>query len=213
MNKDRNKETLDTWNKLAGIYEEKFMDLDLYDETYEFVCNNIPVENAKLLEIGCGPGNITRYLLSKRPDFDILGIDIAPNMIAAAQKNNPGARFAIMDSRDISKLNEKYDGMIVGFCLPFLTPEESVKLIADAHALLYSNSLIYISFMEGNPEDSHYRGGSTGDKVFFNLHDLDFLVRRLEEYQFEILKIFKVPYKTESSFEVHTILTARKMEF
>ena len=77
----RNKETFETWNKIALLYQNKFMDFELYNETYDFICNSIIKEKAKILEIGCGPGNITKYLLSKRPDFNIYGIDIAPNMI------------------------------------------------------------------------------------------------------------------------------------
>ena len=83
---DRNKETFDTWNNIASLNQDKFMNLDLYNDTYDFICKAIATPNAKLLEIGCGPGNITKYLLSQRPDFDIFGIDIAPNMIELAKK-------------------------------------------------------------------------------------------------------------------------------
>jgi trans-aconitate methyltransferase len=65
--------------------------------------------NPKILEIGCGPGNLTKYLLSKRPDFDILGIDIAPNMIEFAGKSNPTASFAVMDSRQYKKSESEID--------------------------------------------------------------------------------------------------------
>src|SRR5690606_1929583 len=95
-----NQETFDTWNKVAEIYQDKFMDMDFYNESYDFFCDSIPKSNAKLLEIGCGPGNITRYLLSKRADFEIFGIDIAPNMIELAKQNNPTAKFEIMDTRE-----------------------------------------------------------------------------------------------------------------
>ena len=78
---DKYEETFETWDKVAYLYQEKFMDLDLYNETYDFICNSILKDNARILDVGCGPGNITKYLLSKRPDFDILGIDISPNMI------------------------------------------------------------------------------------------------------------------------------------
>src|SRR5690606_25663524 len=108
---DRYKETFETWDKMASLYQDKFMNLDLYNETYDFICNAITKESANVLEIGCGPGNITKYLLSKRPDFDIFGIDIAPNMIALARINNPEASFAVMDSRHISKLETRYDGI------------------------------------------------------------------------------------------------------
>jgi 2-polyprenyl-3-methyl-5-hydroxy-6-metoxy-1,4-benzoquinol methylase len=143
---DRYEETFETWNKVALLYQEKFMDLNLYNDTYYFVCNSIAKDNAKILEIGCGPGNITKYLLSERPDFDIFGIDIAPNMIELANKNNPTASFAIMDSRQIDEIKTKYDGIICGFCLPYLSQTDSQKLVADCYNLLNENGLLYISF-------------------------------------------------------------------
>src|SRR5690606_29153072 len=127
---DNYKETFDTWNNIASIYQDKFMDLDLYNDTYDYICNSITKQKAKLLEIGCGPGNITKYILSKRPDFDIFGIDIAPKMTELAKWNNPTARFAVMDSRQICNLDTKYDGIIGGFCLPYLSQTESNELIS-----------------------------------------------------------------------------------
>jgi len=43
-------------------------------------------EQAKVLELACGPGNITKCLLSKRPDLEILATDIAPNILELAKK-------------------------------------------------------------------------------------------------------------------------------
>jgi tRNA G46 methylase TrmB len=63
------KETAATWNKIALLYQGRFMQLDIYNETYDFFCNSISKNAPAILEIGCGPGNITKYLLSKRPDF------------------------------------------------------------------------------------------------------------------------------------------------
>ncbi len=122
---NRYKETFKTWNKVASLYQDKFMDLALYNDSYDFVCSSLNKSNLKVLEIGCGPGNITKYILSKRPDLDIFGIDIAPNMIELAKRNNPKASFAVMDSREISKIETKYDGIICGFCLLYLSQTDS----------------------------------------------------------------------------------------
>src|SRR5690606_33850579 len=153
----RYKETSATWNKIASLYQDRFMNLDLYNETYDFICSAIVKNKAELLEIGCGPGNMTKYLLSKRPDFNIYGIDIAPRMIALAQRNNPAANFAIMDSRKIGELTTKFDGIVGGFCLPYLSPADSEKLIADAYALLTDDGFIYLSFVEGDPDKSGFQ--------------------------------------------------------
>lgn len=210
---DRNKETFDTWNNIASLYQDKFMNLDLYNDTYDFICKAIATPNAKLLEIGCGPGNITKYLLSQRPDFDIFGIDIAPNMIELAKKNNPTANFAVMDSREIKNLYKKYDGIIVGFCLPYLSPTESNELISNSYDLLNENGLLYLSFVEGNPEESDFKVGS-GGRVYFHYHNLDDLITQLKKSNFDQLEIFKVKYKTsETEFDIHTILTAKKKTF
>jgi len=208
---DKYKETFETWNKIASLYEDKFMDLDLYNKTYDFICHSVTKDNAKILEIGCGPGNIAKYLLSKRPDFDLFGIDIAPNMVKLAHKNNPTARFAVMDSRQIDSIHTTYDGIVCGFCLPYLSQADSVKLIVDCYKLLNENGLLYLSFVEGNPNKSDFQVGSSGDRSYFYFHRLDDLKAQLIECAFDDLKTFSVEYKrSESSIEVHTILTAKK---
>ena len=208
---DRYKETFETWNKVASRYRDMFMDLDLYNDTYDFICDSISKDNAKILEIGCGPGNITKYLLSERPDFDIFGIDIAPNMIELAKNNNPTANFAIMDSRQIDEIKTKYDAIVCGFCLPYLSQTDSRKLITDCYNLLNENGLIYISFVEGDPIKSDFQIGSSGDRIYFYFHNLDDLKTQLIENRFGELKTFKVEYKkTETQIDIHTILTAKK---
>jgi 2-polyprenyl-3-methyl-5-hydroxy-6-metoxy-1,4-benzoquinol methylase len=210
---DRYKETFDTWNKVASLYQEKFMDLDLYNYTYDFICDSIKKDKANILEIGCGPGNITKYLLSKRPNFDILGIDIAPNMIELAKRNNPTAQFKIMDCREIGELTTKYDGIVGGFCLPYLSDTDSSKLIVDSYNLLNGGGYIYLSFVEGDPIKSGFVAGSSGDRSYFYYHNLDNLKSQLIDKDFDEIKIFKVNYKrSETQQELHTIVIAKKKE-
>jgi 2-polyprenyl-3-methyl-5-hydroxy-6-metoxy-1,4-benzoquinol methylase len=208
---DRYKETFETWNKLASLYQDRFMELDLYNDTYDSICKLISKENAKVLEIGCGPGNITKYLLSKRPDFDVYGIDIAPNMIELAKKNNPSASFAIMDCRHIDQIHSKFDGIVCGFCLPYLSQTDSQKFIKDCYNLLNENGLIYISFVEGDPDNSGFQVSSNGERSFFYFHTLDGLMATLSDNMFDELSIFKVEYKKSGDErEIHTILTAKR---
>lgn len=208
---DRYKETFNTWNKVAYLYQDKFMDLDLYNDTYDYFLNSISKNNAKILEIGCGPGNITKYLLSKRPDLDILGIDIAPNMIELANKNNPTASFRIKDCRQIDNLTTKYDGIICGFCLPYLSKTDSIKLISDCYKLLEENGHLYLSFVEGDPNKSDFKVSSSGDRTYFYFHKLNELTEQLSQIFFEEIKSFTIEYKkTENEKDIHTILTAMK---
>lgn len=208
---DKYKTTFKSWDKVASLYEEHFMDLDLYNDTYDAFCESIEKSSPKILEIGCGPGNITKYMLSKRPDFDLEGIDIAPNMIELAKKNNPNATFRVMDSRNIDELKRKYDGIICGFCLPYLSKSDCYKLIKDTQNLLSEKGILYLSFIEGDYEKSGYQSGSSGDKVYFYYHDLDTIQTELSENGFEIITINHKDYtRKDGTSEIHTILIARK---
>lgn len=85
---DKYQETFQTWNKVAQIYQNKFMNLDLYNDSYDNFLELVGEINATISEIGCGPGNITKYLLTKRTDLKIMGIDISENMIELARQNH-----------------------------------------------------------------------------------------------------------------------------
>ena len=208
---DKYKETFQTWNKVAHLYQDKFMDLEMYNESYDFVCNSVGKNKAKVLDIGCGPGNISKYLLSKRPDFDILGIDVAYNMIELAKKNNPSANFAVMDCRKIDSIKNQFDAIICGFCLPYLSESDVEKFLQDCYSLLNENGLLYISFVEGEPYKSGFKSSSSGDRVFFHFHDLNELQKQLKDSGFEKQTVFKVKYqKSENEVEIHTILISFK---
>lgn len=205
------KETSETWNKLASVYEEKFMDLDIYNETYDAFCELVKTHNAKILELGCGPGNITRYLLQKRKDFLILGTDVAPNMLELAKQNNPTASFQLLDTRDILQLREKYDGIVAGFIIPYLSKEDVDKFIVDASILLTEKGKLYISFVEGSESDSGYKTGSTGDRIYFYFHEALEMKKMLAKHKFSLQKEFQIQYsKSKNESELHTVLICSK---
>ncbi len=64
------------------------MDLDLYNDTYDRFCEEVNIDKATILDIMCGPGNITKYLFNKRPGFRIKEIDTSSNMIELPKAND-----------------------------------------------------------------------------------------------------------------------------
>ena len=158
--------TLQTWNKVALAYQDKFMNVDLYQDTYDFFCQKINNEYARILEIGCGPGNITKYLLAKHPTYHIHAIDYAEDMIKLAKKNNPTAHFETMDCTKINSITTTFDAILCGFCMPYLSKKEVTKLIVDCHGLLNKNGILYCSTIEGDYSQSRLETASTGDKAY-----------------------------------------------
>ncbi len=186
---DHTKNAVEVFDKLAEKYQAKFMNVDMYADTFDVFCNAIKKQQATILELACGPGNISSYLLKKRPDLQLLGTDLSLNMVALAKQNNPTAEFMIMDCRDLLSLDKKYDAIMCGFCLPYLSKTDAIKLIADSSTLLNADGVIYISTMEDDNSKSGFETGSTGDKIFMNYHEADYLTKALKENNFKIIDL------------------------
>lgn len=191
------------------MYEEKFMTLDYYNSTYDSFCEKLK-PGARILEIGCGPGNITRYLLNKRPDLKLFGIDIAPNMVERARINNPQAQFEVMDCRRIDTLTQKFDGVISGFCLPYISPAECRTLIKNTSELLHDKGILYLSFVPSDAVQSGFKTG-VGGRVYFYLHTLQDIRQNLSDDGFSAPTQFDISFPSTTDVpDIHTILISEK---
>jgi 2-polyprenyl-3-methyl-5-hydroxy-6-metoxy-1,4-benzoquinol methylase len=205
--------TVTTYNTAARAYEKRFMAMDLYNDTYDKFCSLITGKNSTILDIACGPGNITKYLLNKRPGFRITGIDLAPNMIRIAKKNIPAAAFKVMDCRVIGTIGEKFNGIIAGFCLPYLSKVEAAGLIRDVSLLLNPGGILYLSTMEGDYEKSGFERTSFSGKklVYIYYHQESFLREKLAGAGFELIWLESKQYpETDGSFLTDLILLAKR---
>jgi SAM-dependent methyltransferase len=208
---NHNQETQTTWNSLAKLYAEKFMGLELYNDTYERFCDLLLGAEATVLELGCGPGNITRQLLKRKPKLQVLATDYAEEMVALAQKNNPAIKTQVLDGRNVSLINGLFDGIMCGFLLPYLSPKEGLKLIADCSSLLNSKGVLYISFVAGNILGSGFITGNTGKRTYFYYHNTQALKEALAENSMEAKEVIQKEYhRSETESEVHTIIIAAK---
>jgi 2-polyprenyl-3-methyl-5-hydroxy-6-metoxy-1,4-benzoquinol methylase len=208
--------TITTYNKCAVAFQDKFMDMDLYNKSYDRFCDRVERANRRILEIACGPGNITKYLLSKRLDFNILAIDLAEKMVELATKNIPSAEFRVMDCRDILLLPEKFDAIVCGFCMPYLSNSECLKLIDDMAALLNSGGIVYFSTMEGDDSRSGFETTSFSgkDQVYVYYHQSEFLQNQLKKFGFENIELLIQEYpEPDGTFTNDLIFLAQKIGY
>lgn len=184
------------FNKYAQPYQDKFMDAETYVDTYTAFCKLVQPKEAAILEVACGPGNITRHLLARRPDFKLLGIDLADKMIDLARINNPGAEFRVMDGRNIGELEQQFDGILCGFGLPYLSQEEAHQFIQNASHLLQPGGILYLSTMEDEYSKSGFKGPSSGgeDQLYTYYHEAGFLTDLLQENELGLIDLQRRPY-------------------
>lgn len=209
---DQNQNIIQTWDKLAQKYQDKFMDMDLYDKSYDLFCDAISNEQASILEVGCGPGNITKYLLGKHPNYKILATDTAPSMIELARIINPTAQFKVMDARDIHQIKQKFDAVVCGFCMPYLSKEESIQFIKESHALLNDKGILYFSVIEDDYEKSETQTSSDGlYTMHVYYHQADYLQQALTEYGFQNWNVLRINYpKPNDVTDTHLIFIVQK---
>ncbi len=53
-----------------------------------------------VVDLGCGPGNLTELLTRRWPRARVLGVDSSPEMIARARADHPGPAYSVEDLRD-----------------------------------------------------------------------------------------------------------------
>ncbi|MDR5589238.1 class I SAM-dependent methyltransferase [Christiangramia sp. SM2212] len=165
------------FEKYAKAYQDKYMSVTMYSRSLNTLLDELGTENIDILDVACGPGNISRYLLDRRPDLQILGIDISEKMIALAKKNNPEAHFRVLDCTDISEIDKNFDAIVAGFCLPYLSKNEVELFLKEASNILKSKSYLYLSLMEDEYDKSGNMSSSnnTGEQLptyFYQEKDL-----------------------------------------
>jgi len=160
------------FDEFAAEYAQRFMDLNAYSDSIDRFCNLIGNDHPNILELGCGPGNVTKILKLRFPESEIIAIDLAPKMIEIAREQLPEVDFVVMDVRDISIIPVKFDAIMCSFCLPFLSKADTEKLINDCVGLLVSGGILYISTMEGNKERAGFEttSFSGNSEIYFNYH-------------------------------------------
>lgn len=205
---DYYEETHQTWNELAQAYADKFMDLDLYDQTYHAFCDALLESKPHVLELGCGPGNISKHLVQLLPDMKLLATDVSQKMVDMAARLVPDIETKVLDCRDIGNLDKTFDGIVGGFVIPYLTPEDLEQFIIDSSKVLKHGGVFYLSFVDG--DEAGWVTGSTGMRTYFAKHPFHQIENACAANELKILRRWDLKYETENKEEFHTVVIFRK---
>jgi ubiquinone/menaquinone biosynthesis C-methylase UbiE len=209
---EETKNIIKVFDEHAELYVEKYMDVSIYQNVLDQFCSMLPEKDSNILDVACGPGNITRYLLDKRPDWSITGADIAPKMLDLARIHNPTAKFINLDCRAINALKEKYQGILCGFGLPYLPKEEAIKFIQDAYDKLLPGGLLYLCTMEDDYKNSEKVRSSTGKgpALFMHYHEAGYLYTAGEQAGFKIVLLDRLNLDKRAEAKPELILIMQK---
>ena len=181
--KEKRKIVQDDYNAIAGVYAKQYSDIDYCEEYIEEFIKKL--SGKKVLDVGCGAGQITNYLTQR--GFDAVGIDFSQELLNIAKQNFPQAKFMYADICDYTQ-RQKVDGIITKDVLFHLSDEDIKIVLKNFRNLLKNNGNICIIMdMPKEAGEQIFIEELDGRyQVYYNYLTSDKLKEMLEDAGFEI---------------------------
>lgn len=210
--KDYCLESVAAFDKFADRYTEKYFYLDIYDRYLERFANQVQPQGAGVLDVACGPGNVSAYLAKRRPDLELAGIDLSAAMVSQARSMVPSAEFMVKDCRDLSGIDQVFDACAFAFGLSYLTDNDARRFFASLDDVLADTALLYLTTTTGKSW-SGFETSSTGDRVYIEYRSVSDVTRMVERagYRVDFQDVIDSPSNASNSTQ-DLILIAQKEE-
>lgn len=167
----------------------------------------IPIEEGRMLDVGCGPGNLDRLLAAARPKLEIVGVDESPAMLRQAVRGPrlPNLDFRLTPAESID-FREEFDFAIS--VLTFHHWEEPVRGLEAVYRALKPGGRFWI--YEPNPDssDEDLRRDQARLGGWFRM-PLGLLRRGLRHHGFSLEEadLLVLPAVAETSFQRAQVVT------
>jgi SAM-dependent methyltransferase len=143
--------TQNSYDQVAREYAEKFKD-EMDDKPFDRDClDRLAREVGELgpiCDLGCGPGQIARYL--HRRGAQTLGVDLSPCMIAEAQRLNPEIPFHEGDMLSLPDAENSWGGIAAFYCIIHIPRERVVNALREMKRVLKPGGVLLITFHIGD---------------------------------------------------------------
>jgi SAM-dependent methyltransferase len=112
------------------------------------------LRGARILDLGCGAGRLTRSL--RLLGGSVVGIDISPAMIARCEATLPDCDFRVGDMRDLSLFDAaSFDVVVAGMNLiSAVSHEDRLRVLAEVHRVLVPGGVFVFSAHNRNYRDA-----------------------------------------------------------
>lgn len=131
--------TQSSYDSVAVEYAEKFKN-EMDDKPFDREClDRLAREVGDLgpiCDLGCGPGQIARYLQGQ--GVNTVGVDISPRMVEEAQRLNPEIHFHQGDMLALPDADHSWGGIAAFYCILHIPREQIVDALREMKRVLRS---------------------------------------------------------------------------
>lgn len=207
---DENKNAVEIFNEMAEVYQQKYMNVDIYREPIGYLLKKLNNSNKSILDIACGPGNMLNYIVKQNAAFNLFGLDLSQEMIRLAKLNVPSAEVELYDCRLLSRLGSTYDAIVCNFLIPYLSEQETETLISDVYNLLLPNGLLFFGFIKEEMNRTEIVHSSKGHKISMNYYSVEFILKLFHQYHFKVEYCKEFKSNNINQSQVDIIMVASK---
>jgi SAM-dependent methyltransferase len=146
------KQIIECYDKTAKNYAAKFGDELNHKHLDKILLSAFALENrsnGKLVDLGCGPGQTTKYL-SDVGITDLVGVDISPKMIAVAKDINPAIHFETADMLDLKYPEKNFGSAIAFYSIVHFDIEQLKIAFKEINRVLKNDGQFLFSFHIGD---------------------------------------------------------------
>lgn len=198
---------LNSWNKASSLYRQRFMDPGIYQEGYDTLLNLLNERHSSLLDVACGPGNISAYLHQRHHFAKIVCTDFADNMLKELKFSLPEAEGLVLDCRELYRAEGTFDVITCGFALPYLVKKDAEVLLDTLMLKINPEGFVYLSFLDASEALSGPEQGSTGDWCQIFYYPASQIIEHLHRCGFVVLNQWSLPFKYKNDHPIlQTIL-------
>lgn len=105
-------------------------------------------DHGRVADIGCGPGQIARYLHDR--GVDAFGIDLSPAMVEFASKAHPGMEFRQGDMRALPLPDNSLAGITAFYSIIHIPRADVVNVLKELRRVLQKDGTLLLSFHRGD---------------------------------------------------------------
>ncbi|MBT3720789.1 class I SAM-dependent methyltransferase [archaeon] len=185
-----------SWNKIGARTASPYLNQGNYLVLFNEFCDQLP-ENAKVLDLGCGPGiPVTTELVFR--GFNVTGIDFSKEMIKHAKSNNPTANFKEISMTNINYENE-FDGIISSYSMLCLDPKNFEITISKISKALKPNGLFFIALNElkGKLDESKLICKIDKQDIYSRAYSKEEITEFGQKYNLNVLQVKREIYESK----------------